>query len=121
MILTFVVPHFGGGFLREVLMLGMQCENVYVDTSSSNDWVRSQPGGMELADVFSDVLDVYGADRILFGTDSSTFPRGYRADIRDQQLAALGAASASADRGAARGRRRGTRRRSDGRATRSTR
>jgi predicted TIM-barrel fold metal-dependent hydrolase len=94
---TFVVPHFGGGFLREVLMLGMQCENVYVDTSSSNDWVRSQPGGMDLADVFSDVLDVFGAERILFGTDSSTFPRGYRADIRDQQLAALGAASASAE------------------------
>lgn len=94
---TFVVPHFGGGFLREVLMLGMQCENVYVDTSSSNDWMRSKPGGIELADVFADALNVYGSERILFGTDSSTFPRGYRADIRDNQLAALGAASASSE------------------------
>ncbi len=94
---TFVVPHFGGGFFREALMLGAQCENVCVDTSSSNDWVRTQPGGMDLHEVFSQTLDVFGADRVLFGTDSSTFPRGYRADIRDEQLAALGASGASAE------------------------
>ncbi len=95
--LTFVVPHFGGGFLREALMLGIQCDNVMLDTSSSNDWIRTHPGRIDLADVFAMALDVYGADRLLFGTDSSVFPRGYRGDIRDQQLAALGAASASAD------------------------
>ncbi|HZL99259.1 MAG TPA: amidohydrolase family protein, partial [Planctomycetota bacterium] len=98
--LTFVVPHFGAGFLRETLMLGMQCENVCVDTSSSNDWMATHPstagesGHLTLATVFRRALDVFGAERILFGTDSSTFPRGWRADIKDAQLAALEAAGA---------------------------
>jgi len=97
---TFVVPHFGAGFLRETLMLGMQCENVCVDTSSSNDWVLTQPstsgelGHVSLKTVFRRALSVFGAERILFGTDSSTFPRGWRADIRDAQLAALEQAGA---------------------------
>jgi predicted TIM-barrel fold metal-dependent hydrolase len=97
---TFVVPHFGAGFLRETLMLGMQCENVCVDTSSSNDWMASHPstagdsGHLTLATVFRRALDVFGAERILFGTDSSTFPRGWRADIKEAQLAALEQAGA---------------------------
>ena len=37
------------------------------------------------------------AERILFGTDSSTFPRGWRTDVRDSQLAALEEAGANAD------------------------
>ena len=32
----FVVPHFGAGFFRETLMAGAQCENIFVDTSSSH-------------------------------------------------------------------------------------
>jgi hypothetical protein len=32
---TFVMPHFGCGFLREALIVGDQCPNVCVDTSSS--------------------------------------------------------------------------------------
>jgi uncharacterized protein len=91
---TFVVPHFGGGFLHELLMAGRQCENIWVDTSSSNDWLLTLPGRISLADVFRNTLDVFGSGRILFGTDSSTFPRGWRADIRDTQLAALAAAGA---------------------------
>ena len=91
---TFVVPHFGAGQLRELLMAGMQCENVWVDTSSSNDWMRTTPGLGGLADVFRMTLDVFGAERILFGTDSSTFPRGYRTDVREAQLAALHEAGA---------------------------
>lgn len=94
---TFVLPHFGGGFLREALMAGMQCENVLVDTSSSNDWMASDPSGVSLAQVFRRALGVFGAQRILFGTDSSSFPRGYRSDLRDGQLAALSEAGASDD------------------------
>jgi len=92
---TFVVPHFGGGFLHELLMVGKQCENVWLDTSSSNDWMATMPGRYTLADAFRNTLDVFGAERILFGTDSSTFPRGWRADIRDTQLAALAQAGAT--------------------------
>lgn len=93
---TFVVPHFGAGFLRELLMVGSQCENVWVDTSSSNDWMATQPERPSLAAVFRATVDVFGAERVLFGTDSSTFPRGYRADLRDAQLRAMHDAGLSA-------------------------
>lgn len=89
--LRFVVPHFGAGFLRETLMLGVACPNAHVDTSSSNGWIATQPGRLELADVFERVLEVFGPRRILFGTDSSVFPRGWRHDILLAQREALGA------------------------------
>lgn len=98
---NFVVPHFGGGLLHETLLLGLQCENVFVDTSSSNDWMAAVPGVAGLADVFRRALAVFGAERILFGTDSSTFPRGWRADILAAQRRALeeaGAKAAQVDR-----------------------
>ena len=76
-------------------MAGTQCDNIYVDTSSSNSWMKIE--GFTLRDVFARALDVFGPERILFGTDSSTFPRGWRTDIRDAQLAALESAGANAD------------------------
>ena len=91
---TFVLPHFGGGYLREALMAGDQCENICVDTSSSNVWTRTHPG-LALADVFAAALDVLGPERILFGTDSGVFPRGYRGDLVEEQTAALATAGAS--------------------------
>jgi predicted TIM-barrel fold metal-dependent hydrolase len=85
----FVVPHFGAGYFREALMLADLCPNVYFDTSSSNDWVKYQEHGMSLRDVFRRVLDVVGAGRLLFGTDSSFFPRGWQAPIFEAQSRAL--------------------------------
>ena len=85
---TFVIPHFGAGFLRETLMVGAQCPNVVVDTSSSNGWIKTQPG-LELPEVFARALDVFGPERVLFGTDSGVFPAGWRADRRDAQRALL--------------------------------
>ena len=41
--MTFVMPHFGCGFLREALIVWDQCLNVYVDTFSSNPWVNTMP------------------------------------------------------------------------------
>lgn len=94
---TFVLPHFGGGFLNETLMLGAQCENVMVDTSSSNNWMATHPGALSLGPVFRAALDVFGSGRILFGTDSSTFPRGWRGDILEAQRSALSEARATHD------------------------
>ncbi len=94
---AFVVPHFGAGFLRETLMAGQQCENVYVDTSSGHGWLATQPGALDLQGVLARVLGVFGPRRVLFGTDSSTFPRGWRADLLpalEQALDALGLAPA---------------------------
>ena len=85
----FVVPHFGAGFLRETLLAGAQCANVYVDTSSSHAWLKTEPARLSLADVFERALAVFGPERILFGTDSSTFPRGWRVDLHSEQRKAL--------------------------------
>src|SRR5574337_612787 len=86
---TFVMPHFGCGFLREALIVGDQCPNVYVDTSSSNAWVKTMPVPLELKDVFRAAIRVFGVERILFGTDSTFFARGWRRDIFDAQVQAL--------------------------------
>jgi uncharacterized protein len=85
--LKFIVPHFGAGYFREALMLADLCPNVYLDTSSSNSWTRYE--GLGLRDVFRRGLDVAGAGRLLFGTDSSFFPRGWNHEIFDTQTRAL--------------------------------
>ncbi len=85
---AFVVPHFGAGYFREALMLCDLCPNVYLDTSSSNQWMRYQPEG-DLKSVFRRALDVAGPGRLLFGTDSSFFPRGWQASIFRTQVGVL--------------------------------
>jgi len=84
-----VVPHFGAGYFREALMLADLCPNVYLDTSSSNGWMRYQESHLDLRHVFRRALDVVGPKRLLFGTDSSTFPQGWRQQIFDDQSTAL--------------------------------
>ena len=74
--LPIVVPHFGAGMFREALMLADLCPNVVLDTSSSNHWIDYHPG-LTLVDVFRQALLVAGPSRLLFGTDSSFFPRGW--------------------------------------------
>ncbi|MCC7153896.1 MAG: amidohydrolase [Bryobacterales bacterium] len=85
----FIVPHFGAGYFREALMLADLCENVYLDTSSSNSWNRYQPDHPDLTTIFRRTLAVTGPRRLLFGTDSSFFPRGWHKAIFDQQSEAL--------------------------------
>jgi uncharacterized protein len=89
-----IVPHFGAGLFRELLMAVEQCPNIHMDSSSSNGWMRYHPG-LTLDAVFRQALAVAGAERILFGTDSSFFPRGWQKPIYDSQEAALAAAGAS--------------------------
>ena len=95
--LPFVIPQFGAGFLRETLLAGAQCGNIYVDTSSSHSWLATEPARLTLADVFERALAVFGPERILFGTDSSLFPRGWRRDLWLAQREALGACGVSED------------------------
>lgn len=92
----FVIPHFGAGFLHETLLLGAQCPNVHIDTSSSNSWRSTLIPKPALTEVFARALDVFGQERILFGTDSSTFPAGWRVDRHDEQHRALLDAGADA-------------------------
>jgi predicted TIM-barrel fold metal-dependent hydrolase len=89
-----LVPHFGAGYFREALMLADLCPNVFLDTSSSNRWMRyeephhAEPRG-SLRHIFRRALDVIGPQRLLFGTDSSFFPRGWHQAIFEEQARAL--------------------------------
>lgn len=91
---TVIIPHFGAGFFREALMAADQCANIHLDTSSSNSWVKYHPG-LTLDAVFRQALAVAGPDRLIFGTDSSFFPRGWQRAVYDAQTAALDGAGAS--------------------------
>jgi uncharacterized protein len=85
----FIVPHFGAGYFRETLMLADLCPNVYLDTSSSNAWMRYQAPPVDLRAVFRQALDVAGPARLLFGSDSSYFPRGWHVQVFEEQATAL--------------------------------
>ena len=85
--IRFVIPHFGAGMLREALLLADLCPNVYFDTSSSNRWMMYE--GLDLRTLFRRALEVVGAGRLLFGSDSSFFPRGWHATILEHQTRAL--------------------------------
>ena len=69
-------------------MAADQCPNIHLDTSSSNSWMKYYPG-LTLDAVFRQALRVAGADRLLFGTDSSFFPRGWQRQIHQAQLEAM--------------------------------
>ena len=58
--------------------------SIHLDTSSSNGWTKFH-ARLTLTDVFRQALAVAGATRILFGTDSSFFPRGWQRPVFDGQ------------------------------------
>ncbi|MGH9202299.1 MAG: amidohydrolase family protein [Vicinamibacterales bacterium] len=91
-----LIPHFGAGMLREALMLADVCPNVYLDTSSTNGWMRYTPG-LTLEQVFETALTTIGPDRLIFGTDSSFFPRGWNREVFTRQRSALDTVGASLD------------------------
>jgi hypothetical protein len=91
-----IIPHFGAGFFPEALMAADQCPNIHLDTSSSNAWIKYYPG-LTLEAVFRQALAVVGPERLLFGTDSSFFPRGWQKPIHDAQRGALSAIGVDAE------------------------
>ncbi|MDR7418977.1 MAG: amidohydrolase family protein [Armatimonadota bacterium] len=86
--ITFVIAHFGAGFLREAMLLAYHTENICVDTSGTNNWRLYVPGEPSLEQVFRDALRAFGPSRVLFGTDS-TLLSGYRKGIVEEQVAIL--------------------------------
>ncbi|MBI3976341.1 MAG: amidohydrolase [Armatimonadetes bacterium] len=93
---TFVIAHFGAGFLRETLFLAYHTDNVCVDTSGTNNWRLYHPGEPSLEQVFRDALRTFGPKRVLFGTDSTAFD-GYRHHILKEQLDVLDRLELSAE------------------------
>lgn len=92
----FIVPHFGAGLFREALMAADICPNIHLDTSSSNSWMRYTPG-LTLDAVFRTALAVAGPSRLLFGTDSSFFPRGWQQAVCEAQRDTLARLGVSTD------------------------
>ena len=78
---------------REALIAADQCPTIHFDSSSSNNWIRYHPD-LTLEAVFKTVLAVVGPTRVLFGTDSSFFPRGWQRPIYEQQNRILRAVTA---------------------------
>lgn len=83
---NFVVPHFGIQYVTDLLFLCWACPNVHVDTSGSNQWVRWMAYPLTLADLFRKFYETVGPERILFGSDSSWFPRGFALRYLQEQM-----------------------------------
>jgi predicted TIM-barrel fold metal-dependent hydrolase len=87
--LPIIIPHFGCGYVFETLNLGWSCPNIFIDTSGSNQWMRWMPYELNLEILFRKYRETMGAGRILFGTDSSWFPRGFTDAYLDEQIRAM--------------------------------
>ncbi|HLS02800.1 MAG TPA: amidohydrolase family protein, partial [Beutenbergiaceae bacterium] len=88
---TFVIPHFGCGYPKEMLHLAWACRNVCVDTSGNNEWVRWMSYRLSLSDLFTRFYETIGPQRIIFGSDSSWFPRGLVGAYYEEQIAVVDA------------------------------
>jgi hypothetical protein len=95
--LNFVIAHFGAGFFRELLLLQYQADNVYMDSSGSNSWMRYLPYDLDLRKIFERAITTGGAEKVIFGTDSTFFPRGFRINILERQYEAVRSLSEGPD------------------------
>lgn len=86
--ITFVIAHFGAGYLDQLLKVAYQCSNICVDSSGTNNWMDFMAYPLTLGEVFERTLVSLGPERVLFGTDSGT-TTAYRAWIKYQQMATL--------------------------------
>ncbi|HEY3314929.1 MAG TPA: amidohydrolase family protein [Bacillota bacterium] len=86
--LPIVIAHFGCGYFGELLQLCWSCPSVYADTSGSNQWVRWMPYPLDLEGLFRKTYETIGSGRIIFGTDSSWFPRGFSSRYLEEQVRA---------------------------------
>ena len=86
---NFIIAHFGAGWFREILLMQYQTDNVYMDSSGSNVWMKYLPQDLTIKDVYRHALRAGGPNKILFGTDSTFFPRGFRYNILEEQYNAL--------------------------------
>jgi predicted TIM-barrel fold metal-dependent hydrolase len=60
-----------------------------MDSSGSNSWMRYLPYELDLKKIFERALEAGGARKIIFGTDSTFFPRGFRHNVLEAQYNAV--------------------------------
>ncbi len=82
---SFIIPHFAAGYFQELLFLGYHVNNIYVDTSGLNRWMDYVPYEMSLRRVFEQTLDIFGPEKIIYGTDSRMLSKGYRQGVFEEQ------------------------------------
>lgn len=75
--IPFIVPHLGGGYPRELMHLAWACPNVHTDTSGSMEWLHWLPYDLDFQTLFRRFYEAMGPERMIFGTNSSWFPRGF--------------------------------------------
>lgn len=96
--LNIIVAHFGAGYFREVCLLGFHNRNIHLDTSGTNNWRDYTPERLPLEEIFKRAVEIYSAERIVFGTDTVLRPgAGYRAAIKEEQRGIVGGLGISAD------------------------
>lgn len=86
--INFIIPHFGAGYWQDLLALCWSLPNIYIDTSGSNQWMRWLPYELTLEGLFRKAYETVGPERIVFGSDSSAFPRGFAVRYLMDQLRA---------------------------------
>jgi uncharacterized protein len=86
--LNFIIAHFGAGWFRELLMMQYQTDNVFGDSSGSNSWMKYLPYDIDLKQIFRKMITTGGSHKVLFGTDSTFFPRGWRINVLEAQVQA---------------------------------
>ena len=84
--IPFLIAHFGCGYWQQALQLAWSCPNIYMDTSGSNQWSRWLPNALSLEDLFRRAYETVGPSKIVFGTDSSWFPRGFSHRYLEEQV-----------------------------------
>jgi uncharacterized protein len=87
--INFTIAHFGAGFFRELLMLKYKQDNLFVDTSGTNNWIEYQDNPFTLKDVFKKTIKIFTPKNIIFGSDTRIFPDGYRQNILNEQRGIL--------------------------------
>ena len=84
--LKVIIAHFGAGYFNESLMLMYKNDNVYFDTSGTNNWLDNVAFDWSLKDVFKKSFDAIGVDRVIGGSDTyKLMEEGYRSEILEKQ------------------------------------
>ncbi len=86
--IPFIIPHFGAGYFQDLLALCWSLPNIHIDTSGSNQWLHWMPYDLSLEKLFRKAYDTVGPGRIVFGSDSSAFPRGFAIRYLEDQMRA---------------------------------
>jgi len=85
---TFVIAHFGAGYLDQALKVAYQCANICLDSSGTNNWMDFMAYPMTLTQAFERTIGALGPERVVFGTDSGT-TGPYREWVAYQQKSTL--------------------------------